>query len=552
MDFSIEISSDEDIEEPLAVRIARRAGLAQPGLKPDKPLEVSNKPAKSKVVKKPSSFHNVSDSDEDIPYKTPKKSNKENIEITPPPASYYDDDDEDTRDLPSPPPASSRNISPPSSRQNIKSRDAPAPIDDTEADTQPMDYLFGVLNKKSSSKSSSSSASVLPSSKSSSNSSSIPAKKVALSKEDKAAEKERKQEEKLRSKQEKEQEKLRAKALKEAEKQTNKQLDKAEVHKYVVVVIDPEVVSSPPGPDILAILRQPPDNKQESIFQFSVEKQPIPGAISWRRKVVNHGNEGGSVRFGEEWREEERCLLVISAENIALKVQDDSFEGWAASVKDSLGGKHVTLIIHDYEAYFKLEKNAKNRVRTAKVRGVEPSRKDLAASVVDRYKVEEALLTVSIDRHADHLTFDRSSSTGWRDLAGTVFHHTRAVAEAPGKLKKNVSDAAGFSFWAKADSKDCVAPKNLPEYWKQVIMQVSSGAGLEKAAAITRVYPSPWHLLEAYRDCSSVKEGESLLAGLEVRRTDNVLGGTRKIGPDISRRIYIALTSQDPDVYLSK
>ena len=32
--------------------------------------------------------------------------------------------------------------------------------------------------------------------------------------------------------------------------------------------------------------------------------------------------------------------------------------------------------------------------------------------------------------------------------------------------------APAFGFWAKADSKDCVTAKNLPEYWKQVIMQV--------------------------------------------------------------------------------
>jgi len=518
MDYSINISSDDEMEEPLAVRIARKNGLM-----PEKPLEVSKKSSKSsKVATKHKTLHTFSDSDEEIPYKSPKKSNKENVLITPPPSNYYDDDDEDTCDLPSPP----------ANRPSVNARVPAPPIDDSEAETQPMDYLFGVLSKKSSSKSSTSSTS-------------LAAPKKALSKEDKVAEKERKQLEKLKSKQEKEEEKQRAKSLKESEKLTNKQLDKAEVHKYVVVVIDPEAVSSPPGPDILALLRQPPDNKQESIFKYSVEKQPVLGTITWRRKVVDHGH-------GEEWREEDRCLLVISAEDIAMKVQDDSFCGWAASVKDSMGGKHVTLIVYDYEAYFKLEKNAKNRVRTAKVRGVEPSRKDLAASVVDRYKIEEALLTVSIDRHADYLNYDKSSNSGWRDLAGTVFHHTRAVAEAPGKLKKNASDSAGFSFWAKADSKDCVAPKNLPEYWKQVMMQVSSGCGLEKAAAIARLYPSPSDLLAAYRGCGSVKEGEGLLAGIEVRRSDNVLGGTRKIGADISRRIYIALTSDDPDCFLSK
>ena len=40
------------------------------------------------------------------------------------------------------------------------------------------------------------------------------------------------------------------------------------------------------------------------------------------------------------------------------------------------------------------------------------------------------------------------------------------------------------------------------------------------------------------------------MTNLEVRRTDNVLGGTRKVGPDISRKIYMVLTSNDPEQLL--
>ena len=90
-------------------------------------------------------------------------------------------------------------------------------------------------------------------------------------------------------------------------------------------------------------------------------------------------------------------------------------------------------------------------------------------------------------------------------------------------------------------------------------------------------YPSPSLLLAAYAKCGSVKEGQELLQGLEVRtrppcihtitffiytlpvntyhhiylvsyqvrRTDNVLGGTRRVGPDISRRIHTVFTSRD-------
>ena len=133
-----------------------------------------------------------------------------------------------------------------------------------------------------------------------------------------------------------------------------------------------------------------------------------------------------------------------------------------------------------------------------------------------------------------------------------MFHHTRGVAEAPLKLRKGLAGAGGFSFWAKADGKDCVDVKNLTEYWKQILMTVSSKAGLETVTAIVSRYSSPTALLEAYSSCGSVKECQELLKDTEVRRTDQIRGGTRKVGPDISRKIYTMMTSLNQDIFLSQ
>ena len=131
--------------------------------------------------------------------------------------------------------------------------------------------------------------------------------------------------------------------------------------------------------------------------------------------------------------------------------------------------------------------------------------------------------------------FDKSCS-GWRDLGCAVFHQTRAVAEAPLKLKKGISGSAGFSYWAKAGGKNCVDVKNLAEYWKQILMTVSPLAGLEKVAAIVTEYPSPLALLAAYQSCHSLKERQELLTNI--------------LGADISRRIHTIMTCEDPDTIL--
>ena len=74
---------------------------------------------------------------------------------------------------------------------------------------------------------------------------------------------------------------------------------------------------------------------------------------------------------------------------------------------------------------------------------------------------------------------------------------------------------------------------------------MSSGAGLEKSTAVAAAYPSPSNLVRAFQ-----AGGPDLLKDMEVRRTDNVLGGSRKVGPDISRKLHTLLTSRDTDTVL--
>jgi hypothetical protein len=50
--------------------------------------------------------------------------------------------------------------------------------------------------------------------------------------------------------------------------------------------------------------------------------------------------------------------------------------------------------------------------------------------------VEEALVQLAVDGVADHLTVSPGPGGDWQQAAAIVFHHTRAVAEAPLKLKK--------------------------------------------------------------------------------------------------------------------
>ncbi|NXD13656.1 EME1 endonuclease, partial [Nothocercus nigrocapillus] len=135
-------------------------------------------------------------------------------------------------------------------------------------------------------------------------------------------------------------------------------------------------------------------------------------------------------------------------------------------------------------------------------------------------------------------------------LAEFVSMFTKAVAEAPYKRER---ENTGFSFCienvgcrgVKVDS----TGKGLLEVWKRQIQQFNR-VSLDMAEAIVSAYPSPQLLVQAYSKCSSEEEQENMLANIIVRRGEGVTATTRRIGPELSRRIYLQMTSHDPDLCL--
>lgn len=70
------------------------------------------------------------------------------------------------------------------------------------------------------------------------------------------------------------------------------------------------------------------------------------------------------------------------------------------------------------------------------------------------------------------------------------------------------------------------------------------------ASAIVDAYPSPQLLIQAYKQCFSEEERQNLLADLQVRRGEGVTATLRRVGPELSRRIYLQMTALQPDLCL--
>ncbi|CAF0786059.1 unnamed protein product [Adineta ricciae] len=134
------------------------------------------------------------------------------------------------------------------------------------------------------------------------------------------------------------------------------------------------------------------------------------------------------------------------------------------------------------------------------------------------------------------------------DLSSLILSFTKAVTVAPEKRLKNMSP---FSFHVdtlkqyKAIRVDIdQANKTLDSLWKQILQQFPH-MGIEQAQAIVNQYGTIQSLIQAYKQCATENDAKLLLADIQVRRGAGVLTTTRKIGPQMSEKIWKLFTSMD-------
>ncbi|CAI9569673.1 unnamed protein product [Staurois parvus] len=91
--------------------------------------------------------------------------------------------------------------------------------------------------------------------------------------------------------------------------------------------------------------------------------------------------------------------------------------------------------------------------------------------------------------------------------------------------------------------------KGLLEVWKRQIQQFNR-VSVEVASAVVAAYPSPQLLIKAYRHCQTNAERHGLLSDILVRRGEGVASTSRRVGPELSKRIYLQFTNSQPELSL--
>ncbi|KFW05879.1 Crossover junction endonuclease EME1, partial [Eurypyga helias] len=353
----------------------------------------------------------------------------------------------------------------------------------------------------------------------------------------------RKEREAQRRQQEQEKEKKRALA------KMLKAQRPGECQKYITVVLHPALLQVDSGGQILSAL-------QAANYSCVVESQAVPCSITWRRKTVSP-----QVEEGDEWTEEPNVLVLLRLEEFlsmeaqgCTEGQKETLQSYVAHAMEQMPGKILALAVAGVENYFRsLKDQSKKRPRQAAVSGNQEEeqrkqrKKDVKGSglEISRMDMEEALVDLQLGKQVQVSFFE-----SWEELGEFATMFTKAVAEAPFKRQR---EKTGFSFYLEkgwcGGVKVDHSGKGLLEVWKRQIQQFNR-VSIEMAEAVVSVYPSPQLLSQAYSRCSSEREQENLLANIPVRRGDGVTATSRRIGPELSRRIYLQMTSHDPDLYL--
>ncbi|XP_044602114.1 crossover junction endonuclease EME1 isoform X4 [Equus asinus] len=291
--------------------------------------------------------------------------------------------------------------------------------------------------------------------------------------------------------------------------------------KHIIVVLDPVLLQMGGGGQLLGAL-------QSMECCCVIEAQAVPCSITWRRRAGPAEGSLGSTEKGKE-----------------------TLRSFVTDITARTAGKALSLVIVDQEKSFSAPNPPRRRKQgvanreLAKEKKQQRQREANPGPLVSRVDIEEALVDLQL-----HTQAQAQIVQSWKELADFACTFTKAVAEAP---FKKLRDQTSFSFCLESDwaggAKVDRAGRGLALVWRRQIQQLNR-VSLEMASAVVDAYPSPQLLVQAYKRCFSEQECQNLLASIQVRRGEGVTSTSRRVGPELSRRIYLQMTTLQPDLSL--
>ncbi|KAK4327956.1 hypothetical protein Pmani_001576 [Petrolisthes manimaculis] len=350
-------------------------------------------------------------------------------------------------------------------------------------------------------------------------------------------------------------EKTEAKAKREAERTSKRAMKPGECMKFIVVEVDRALVESVAGSQVVGCLSQ----QDGGGVRYRVVDAPVPASVTFIRVdplTLQESKAEEAVVLMET--EEFVCMVEQQVYGIEQSGGGGGGGGGLCELcrtwQKKLDAPKLTLIVCGIDQYMKSQKLKKQQDMRSAVRGetttTKTNRKNKQQNTipqVTRVDIETALVMAQLECGLNHRLLSDPEK-----VAMYVLQVTKAVAETPFKREQN---EAVFSWYAEGSSSSCVrVDKNgvgLLKLWHQQLRQFSH-VGVEMAQAVAREYPGPKPLIQAYKKCRTKEEASMLLADIPIRRGAGVLASTRRIGPELSKKLHVFFTATDPDLILGQ
>jgi crossover junction endonuclease EME1 len=300
------------------------------------------------------------------------------------------------------------------------------------------------------------------------------------------------------------------------------------------------------------------------VNSVTVPNPLLDNLVVFRRDVV-HKNIGDDLQMVEvvNSSEEDNLILIMYPEEYVPKVfaqvsgTSDTLIQYVKELQSLLEGKKLTLFLMELDKYFrKLKKNTQQDFRNRVLNEdyddavqIPPAKKKKNRNelpTVSQQEFNSALVELQILTHVNYRVVKDI-----QELGVHFVHYAKAIAVAPFKRRKLQDGIDGFAFCDSGNIRVDKDGNGLKTLWIDQLMQFNT-VGIDTAQAIAAKYPSPTYLFEAYNRCNTIEEGLELLKDIPVRMGIGPLARTRKVGPEISKRVYRFVTCNSGDRSLSR
>lgn len=284
-----------------------------------------------------------------------------------------------------------------------------------------------------------------------------------------------------------------------------------ECNKYLTAVISKNIIQETAGSKIYERLIEIDINVEASSCS-------TPNTVTWKRtinkKVIT--DSGEVIEFDNVVKDEPYLLIILLAEAFVKASKDNQLLNIVQSAQEVLPfyPQSTTLVIYGLKDFCRKRRN-----------------------IVGIKETEIKLTQLQLLANCSHRLHETPD-----DIALTITQMSKSIAEEPYKIKQNIK-LDQEQFYLTNDVKVNVSddPSSFARLWQTQLISLPK-VTYEVAQSITKEYPLPRVLIEAYKTSSN----PSKMLAQEIFRT-GPLSKTRKIGPELSRKIHTLMTSKNPE-----